>query len=39
VLHGVQPSPLVADLTSRVRRQVPAARAEDSEDTGASVPT
>ncbi|MDX6360804.1 MAG: segregation ATPase FtsK/SpoIIIE, family, partial [Nocardioidaceae bacterium] len=35
VLHGVQPSPLVADLTSRVRKQVPAARAEDDEDTGA----
>jgi len=34
VLHGVQPSPLVADLTSRVRKQVPAARAEDEEDTG-----
>lgn len=32
VLHGVQPSPLVADLTSRVRKQVPAARAEDDED-------
>ncbi|WP_093786971.1 DNA translocase FtsK [Actinacidiphila guanduensis] len=36
VLHGVQPSPLVADLTSRITKQVPAARAEDS-DTG-SVP-
>jgi S-DNA-T family DNA segregation ATPase FtsK/SpoIIIE len=32
----VQPSPLVADLTSRITKQVPAARAEDS-DTG-SVP-
>jgi len=29
VLHGVQPSPLVADLTSRIRKQVPAARGED----------
>ncbi|MEV6009443.1 DNA translocase FtsK [Streptomyces sp. NPDC051976] len=29
VLHGVQPSPLVADLTSRIRKPVPAARAED----------
>ncbi|WP_405588680.1 DNA translocase FtsK [Streptomyces sp. NBC_01190] len=38
VLHGVQPSPLVADLTSRVRKPVPAARAEDAEDglTGAA---
>ena len=27
VLHGVQPSPLVADLTSRLRKPVPAARA------------
>jgi S-DNA-T family DNA segregation ATPase FtsK/SpoIIIE len=32
VLHGVQPSPLVADLTSRVGKQVPAARAEDTGD-------
>jgi S-DNA-T family DNA segregation ATPase FtsK/SpoIIIE len=29
VLHGVQPSPLVADLTSRLRKPVPAARADD----------
>ncbi|WNI18362.1 DNA translocase FtsK [Actinacidiphila sp. ITFR-21] len=32
LLHGVQPSPLVADLTGRVRKQVPAARAEEGED-------
>ncbi|WP_031513112.1 FtsK/SpoIIIE family DNA translocase [Streptomyces sp. NRRL F-5123] len=32
VLHGLQPSPLVADLTSNLRKPVPAARAE--EDTG-----
>ncbi len=37
VLHGVQPSPLVADLTSRITKQVPAARAEDTEG-GGSVP-
>jgi DNA segregation ATPase FtsK/SpoIIIE, S-DNA-T family len=29
VLGGVQPSPLVADLTSRIGTQVPAARGED----------
>lgn len=38
VLHGVQPSPLVADLTSRVRKQVPAARAQDTDNGGAAVP-
>lgn len=38
VLHGVQPSPLVADLTSRVRKQVPAARAQDTDTGGAAVP-
>ncbi|MFI0719698.1 DNA translocase FtsK [Streptomyces sp. NPDC021224] len=32
VLHGLQPSPLVADLTSNLRKPVPAARAQ--EDTG-----
>jgi S-DNA-T family DNA segregation ATPase FtsK/SpoIIIE len=32
VLHGVQPSPLVADLTSTLRKQVPAARGEDTAD-------
>ncbi|MFC4035117.1 DNA translocase FtsK [Streptomyces polygonati] len=36
VLNGVQPSPLVADLTSRVRKHLPAARAEDGEDAVAS---
>ncbi|BBB00549.1 putative DNA translocase FtsK [Actinacidiphila reveromycinica] len=29
VLHGVQPSPLVADLTSKLKKPVPAARADD----------
>ena len=38
VLHGVQPSPLVADLTSRLRKPVPAARAEDAETGSGSVP-
>ena len=38
VLHGVQPSPLVADLTSRLRKPVPAARAEDTETGSGSVP-
>jgi S-DNA-T family DNA segregation ATPase FtsK/SpoIIIE len=38
VLHGVQPSPLVADLTSRLRKQVPAARADDADTGGQSVP-
>jgi S-DNA-T family DNA segregation ATPase FtsK/SpoIIIE len=43
VLHGVQPSPLVADLTGWVKKQVPVARAEDGEGAaaaseGASVP-
>jgi DNA segregation ATPase FtsK/SpoIIIE, S-DNA-T family len=33
VLHGVQPSPVVADLTSRIRKQVPAARGEDTGET------
>jgi DNA segregation ATPase FtsK/SpoIIIE, S-DNA-T family len=37
VLHGVQPSPLVADLTSPLRKPVPAARAEDTESGAASV--
>ncbi|MEE4545486.1 DNA translocase FtsK [Streptomyces sp. V4-01] len=32
VLHGVQPSPLVPDLTGALRKQVPAARAEDVAD-------
>jgi S-DNA-T family DNA segregation ATPase FtsK/SpoIIIE len=36
VLHGLHPSPLVADLTSGVRKPVPAARAQ--EDTGPGVP-
>ncbi|WP_333766662.1 DNA translocase FtsK [Streptomyces sp. IBSBF 2435] len=36
VLHGLQPSPLVADLSSGIRKPVPAARAE--EDTGSGVP-
>ncbi|CAG6392966.1 DNA translocase FtsK [Actinacidiphila cocklensis] len=36
VLHGLQPSPLVADLTTGIRKPVPAARAE--EDTGSGVP-
>ncbi|WP_225847421.1 DNA translocase FtsK [Streptomyces sp. HPF1205] len=31
VLHGVQPSPLVPDLTGRLRKPVPAARAEDTD--------
>ncbi|NJP47521.1 DNA translocase FtsK [Actinacidiphila epipremni] len=35
VLHGLQPSPLVADLTSGLRKNpVPAARAEDDGDSG-----
>jgi S-DNA-T family DNA segregation ATPase FtsK/SpoIIIE len=38
VLHGVQPSPLVADLTSRIRKPVPAARAEDAPEESGSVP-
>ncbi|WP_435136747.1 DNA translocase FtsK [Actinacidiphila sp. bgisy144] len=40
VLHGVQPSPLVADLTSRLTKPVPAARADDTggQDTAGSVP-
>lgn len=38
VLHGVQPSPLVADLTSRMRKPVPAARAEDAEENSGGVP-
>ena len=38
VLHGVQPSPLVADLTSRIKRPVPAARAEDTDTGNGSVP-
>ncbi|WP_069463114.1 DNA translocase FtsK [Actinacidiphila rubida] len=37
VLHGVQPSPLVADLTSRIRKQVPPARGEDPADGGATA--
>ena len=37
VLHGVQPSPLVADLTSRIRKPVPAARAEDGADDPAAA--
>ncbi|WP_073502253.1 DNA translocase FtsK [Actinacidiphila paucisporea] len=36
VLHGLQPSPLVADLTTGIRTPVPAARAQ--EDTGSGVP-
>jgi S-DNA-T family DNA segregation ATPase FtsK/SpoIIIE len=36
VQHGLQPSPLVADLTTGIRKPVPAARAE--EDTGSGVP-
>lgn len=36
VLHGLQPSPLVADLTTGIRKPVPAARAQ--EDTGSGVP-
>jgi S-DNA-T family DNA segregation ATPase FtsK/SpoIIIE len=37
VLHGVQPSPLVADLTSRLRKPpVPAARTEDTENGSAA---
>jgi S-DNA-T family DNA segregation ATPase FtsK/SpoIIIE len=36
VLHGLQPSPLVADLTTGIKKPVPAARAE--EDTGSGVP-
>ncbi|MBD0740615.1 DNA translocase FtsK [Streptomyces sp. CBMA29] len=38
VLHGVQPSPLVADLTSRIRKPVPAARAEDTAEEPVGVP-
>ncbi|MFJ2637095.1 DNA translocase FtsK [Streptomyces sp. NPDC087422] len=38
VLHGVQPSPLVADLTSRIRKPVPAARAEDTPEESGGVP-
>ncbi|MFJ2959691.1 DNA translocase FtsK [Streptomyces sp. NPDC087270] len=36
VLHGVQPSPLVADLTSRLKKPVPAARADDTGAQGAA---
>ncbi|MET9219886.1 DNA translocase FtsK [Streptomyces sp. NPDC003300] len=38
VLHGVQPSPLVADLTSRIRKPVPAARAEDTPEDSSAAP-
>ncbi|WP_327288400.1 DNA translocase FtsK [Streptomyces sp. NBC_01198] len=37
VLHGLQPSPLVADLTSGIKKPVPAARAEE-DNTGSGVP-
>jgi S-DNA-T family DNA segregation ATPase FtsK/SpoIIIE len=39
VLHGVQPSPLVADLTQQVGKQVPAARAEDTADLSGTAQT
>ncbi|HEY5833469.1 DNA translocase FtsK [Streptomyces sp.] len=38
VLHGVQPSPVVADLTSRIKKPVPAARAEETDTGETSVP-